>query len=139
MCARVPHPKGVENRVLQKSASVKHLGEGGGVKERIYIHMYKNFFSFPPRVYNVGTQRRGAAPMKKPSGKGKPRTKQPKKVKFISEYTTIRRVSERLMLCVCTTLATYVVSYFFFPFGGDYLLFAVSWVYLKGVSRNVYF
>lgn len=32
-------------------------------------------------------QRRNNAPFKKPSGKGKPRTKQPKKVKFISKYT----------------------------------------------------
>ncbi|XP_015610168.1 calponin homology domain-containing protein DDB_G0272472 isoform X1 [Cephus cinctus] len=32
----------------------------------------------------VAAQRRGMAPMKKPSGKGKPRTKQPKKVKFIT-------------------------------------------------------
>ncbi|KAG7207556.1 hypothetical protein KM043_009183 [Ampulex compressa] len=32
----------------------------------------------------VAGQRRGNAPLKKPSGKGKPRTKQPKKVKFIT-------------------------------------------------------
>ncbi|EFN74061.1 hypothetical protein EAG_07855 [Camponotus floridanus] len=35
----------------------------------------------------VAGQRRNNAPFKKPSGKGKPRTKQPKKVKFISEYS----------------------------------------------------
>ncbi|XP_011299132.1 calponin homology domain-containing protein DDB_G0272472 isoform X1 [Fopius arisanus] len=40
--------------------------------------------SCKPPLSVVAGQRRGNVPMKKPSGKGKPRTKQPKKVKFIT-------------------------------------------------------
>ena len=51
------------------------------------INLSRKLFEFFDRVWiSEAGQRRNNAPFKKPSGKGKPRTKQPKKVKFISEY-----------------------------------------------------